>query len=64
MTNTHRNLFRLAAAGLFVRFMVGLDRAAATNALSAFTASSTLTGNQLVQLVAALRAVRSTAEAS
>lgn len=33
--------------GLFVRSMVGLDRAAATSALSAFTAGSTLTGNQL-----------------
>jgi type I restriction enzyme R subunit len=93
--------------GLFVRSVVGLDRSAATNALSTFTAGSTLTGNQLaffellveqltqrgvvdpaliyeapftgvaptgpdglfapaqvVQLVAALRAIRSTAEAS
>jgi type I restriction enzyme R subunit len=33
--------------GLFVRSMVGMDRAAATEALSAFTAGSTLTGNQL-----------------
>ena len=33
--------------GLFVRSMLGLDRAAATEALSAFTAGTTLTGNQL-----------------
>jgi type I restriction enzyme R subunit len=34
--------------GLFVRSMVGMDRVAASEALSAFTAGSTLTGNQLV----------------
>ena len=34
--------------GLFVRSMVGLDRAAAVEALSTFTAGSTFTGNQLV----------------
>jgi len=34
--------------GLFVRSMVGLERVAATNALSSFTAGSTLTGNQIV----------------
>jgi type I restriction enzyme R subunit len=33
--------------GLFVRSMVGMHRAAATEALSAFTAGTTLTGNQL-----------------
>jgi type I restriction enzyme R subunit len=33
--------------GLFVRSMLGLDRAAATEELSAFTAGTTLTGNQL-----------------
>jgi len=32
--------------GLFVRSLVGLDRAAATDALSAFTAGTTLTANQ------------------
>ncbi len=33
--------------GLFVRSMVGLDRAAAIAALTEFTAGSTLTGNQI-----------------
>ncbi|MBX3098005.1 MAG: DEAD/DEAH box helicase family protein [Salinibacterium sp.] len=33
--------------GLFVRSLVGLDRAAATDALSAFSAGTTFTGNQL-----------------
>lgn len=33
--------------GLFVRSMIGMDRVAATEALSTFTAGSTLTGNQL-----------------
>jgi len=33
--------------GLFVRSLVGLDRGAATDALSEFTAGTTLTGNQL-----------------
>jgi type I restriction enzyme R subunit len=33
--------------GLFVRSVLGLDRAAATDALSTFTAGTTLTGNQL-----------------
>ncbi len=33
--------------GLFVRSLVGMDRAAATDALSSFTAGSVLTGNQL-----------------
>jgi type I restriction enzyme R subunit len=33
--------------GLFVRSLIGLDRAAATEELSAFTGGSTLTGNQL-----------------
>jgi type I restriction enzyme R subunit len=32
--------------GLFVRSMIGMDRVAATDALSTFTAGSTLTGNQ------------------
>jgi type I restriction enzyme R subunit len=93
--------------GLFVRSVVGMDRVAATEALSAFTAGTTQTGNQLafvtllieqltqrgtvdveliysapftnyaptgpeglfpaagvVQLIAALRRIRSTAEAS
>lgn len=36
--------------GLFVRSLIGLDRAAATESLSAFTAGSTFTGNQLVFL--------------
>ena len=34
--------------GLFVRSLVGMDRAAATEALSAFTGGGTLTANQLV----------------
>ena len=33
--------------GLFVRSLIGLDRAAATDALSAFSAGTTFTGNQL-----------------
>jgi type I restriction enzyme R subunit len=33
--------------GLFVRSLVGLDKAAATEELSAFTSDTTLTGNQL-----------------
>jgi type I restriction enzyme R subunit len=33
--------------GLFVRSLIGLDRVAATEELSAFTGGSTLTGNQL-----------------
>jgi type I restriction enzyme R subunit len=33
--------------GMFVRSLVGLDRAAATDALSGFTAGTTFTGNQL-----------------
>jgi type I restriction enzyme R subunit len=35
-----------AGLGLFVRSLVGLDRVAATNELSGFTAGTTLTGNQ------------------
>lgn len=34
--------------GLFVRSLIGMDRSAAADALSAFTAGTTLTGNQLV----------------
>jgi type I restriction enzyme, R subunit len=34
--------------GLFIRSMVGMDRAAATEALESFTAGTTFTGNQLV----------------
>ncbi|MEQ1737921.1 MAG: type I restriction-modification enzyme R subunit C-terminal domain-containing protein, partial [Rhodoglobus sp.] len=46
------NQIRDAAAtahglGLFVRSLVGLDRDAATEALSEFTAGTTLTGNQI-----------------
>lgn len=33
--------------GLFVRSVIGMDRSAATEALSAFTGGSTFTGNQL-----------------
>ena len=37
---------KASGLGLFVRSLIGLDRAAATEELSGFTAGSTLTGNQ------------------
>lgn len=46
-SDVHRVADDAHGLGLFVRSMLGLDRAAATSELSAFTAGTTLTGNQL-----------------